>query len=144
MEQQPDRESRITLSCERDPLGMQRSKVDWKVGEAERRTALYFARYLAQEFRGFGFDQVEEAAWLTADKPLCERDLAGNYHHIGTTRMSENPRDGVVDTNCRAHGIANLYLAGTSVFPTGGHANPTLTIVALSIRLADHIRAQFQ
>jgi choline dehydrogenase-like flavoprotein len=56
--------------------------------------------------------------------------------------MAKDPRDGVVDENCRAHGVTNLYLAGCSVFPTGGHANPTLTILALAIRLADHLRAE--
>jgi choline dehydrogenase-like flavoprotein len=144
LEQEPNRESRITLSSKRDRLGMQQARVDWKIGELERRTALYFSRFLTQELRRLGLDQVEEAAWLTKRTPLCEGDLAGNYHHIGTTRMSESPRDGVVDQNCRVHGIANLYAVGTSVFPTGGHANPTLTIVALSIRLADHIREQLK
>jgi choline dehydrogenase-like flavoprotein len=61
---------------------------------------------------------------------------------MGTTRMSISPRDGVVDTNCRVHGVANLYLAGSSVFPCAGHANPTLTLVALSVRLAAHLREQ--
>jgi choline dehydrogenase-like flavoprotein len=60
-------------------------------------------------------------------------------HHMGTTRMSAHPDQGIVDTECRLHGIANLYLAGSSVFPSGGHANPTLTIVALALRLADHL-----
>jgi choline dehydrogenase-like flavoprotein len=61
------------------------------------------------------------------------------HHHAGTTRMSENPADGVVDANCRVHGVDNLYLAGASVFPTAGYANPTLTILALSLRLAGHL-----
>jgi choline dehydrogenase-like flavoprotein len=62
---------------------------------------------------------------------------SGGAHHMGTTRMHEDPRRGVVDANCRMHGLDNLFLAGSSVFPTGGYANPTLTIVAMSIRLAD-------
>ena len=64
-------------------------------------------------------------------------------HHIGTTRMSDDPRSGVVDANCRVHATDNLYVAGASVFPTSGHANPTLTILALSLRLADHLADQF-
>jgi choline dehydrogenase-like flavoprotein len=62
-------------------------------------------------------------------------------HHLGTTRMSASPEDGVVDADCKAHGITNLYIAGGSVFPTGGHANPTLVIVALALRLGDLLRA---
>ena len=75
------------------------------------------------------------AAGVTIAKQLLGRGL-------GTTRMSMHPADGVVNEECRAHGVDNPYLAGCSVFPTGGHANPTLTIVALAIRLSDHLRAQ--
>jgi choline dehydrogenase-like flavoprotein len=66
--------------------------------------------------------------------------LHGGWHHMGTTRMHENEREGVVDPVCRVHGITNLFIAGASVFPTGGYANPVLTTVALALRLADHIR----
>jgi len=70
--------------------------------------------------------------------------MFGNQHNIGTTRMHREPRSGVVDENCRVHGVANLYVAGSSVFPTEGTANPTLTIVALALRLADHIKDQLK
>ena len=63
-----------------------------------------------------------------------------NNHPMGTTRMHSDPKKGVVDENCRVHGISNLFMAGSSVFPTTGFANPTLTIVALAIRLADHLK----
>ena len=66
---------------------------------------------------------------------------AGTSHHMGTTRMHDDPRQGVVDWNSKVHGIANVYIAGSSVFPTGGYANPTLTIVAITLRLADHLKA---
>jgi choline dehydrogenase-like flavoprotein len=76
------------------------------------------------------------ATWL--DAPQVEREeLADTYHHAGTTRMSDDPTTGVVDTDCRVFGVDNLYVAGSSVFPTSGYANPTLTIVALAIRLSD-------
>jgi len=65
--------------------------------------------------------------------------IESSCHHIGTTRMHPDPKQGVVDQNCRVHGISNLHVAGSSVFPTSGHANPTLTIVALALRLADHL-----
>ena len=68
--------------------------------------------------------------------------LRGSRHHMGATRMSENPRTGVVDATCRVHGVANLYIAGSSVFASSGYANPTLTIVALALRLGDELRRQ--
>ena len=70
----------------------------------------------------------------------CVDALAGLPHYIGTTRMSDDPREGVVDRNCAVHGMENLYVAGSSVFPTAGQANPTLTIVALALRLANRLR----
>jgi choline dehydrogenase-like flavoprotein len=69
-------------------------------------------------------------------------EIVGGPHHLGTTRMSRRPADGVVDGNCRVHTVDNLYVAGSSVFTTGGHANPSLTILALAIRLADHLRSE--
>ena len=78
--------------------------------------------------------------WLFDDGALADEDLVGNYHHIGTTRMSADPRLGVVDANCGLHDSANMFIAGCSVFPTGGHANPTLTIVALALRLSAHLK----
>jgi choline dehydrogenase-like flavoprotein len=62
------------------------------------------------------------------------------HHHMGTTRMSEQPKTGVVDANCKVHGVDNLYIAGSSVFPTSGYANPTWTIIALALRLSDHLK----
>ena len=67
-------------------------------------------------------------------------NFSSRAHHLGTTRMSDSPLNGVVDSNCKVHGMSNLYVAGSSVFPTGGHANPTLTLVALTLRLADHLK----
>ena len=78
------------------------------------------------------------AAWLAGDD--WPADIVCGPHHIGTTRMSDDPASGVVDRNCRSHLLRDLYIAGSSVFPTGGHAPPTLTIVALAIRLAEHVR----
>ena len=67
-------------------------------------------------------------------------NFSSRAHHLGTTRMSDSPLNGVVDSNCKVHGMSNLYVAGSSVFPTGGHANPTLTLIALTLRLADHLK----
>jgi choline dehydrogenase-like flavoprotein len=73
---------------------------------------------------------------------LGDEPFTLSHHHLGTTRMHASPRCGVVDAECKVHGLGNLFVAGSSVFPTGGYANPTLTIVALAIRLADHLRAR--
>ena len=68
--------------------------------------------------------------------------VRGGAHHMGTTRMHDDPTRGVVDRNCKVHGIDNLYVTGGSIFPTSGAANPTLTIVALTLRLADHLKSR--
>jgi choline dehydrogenase-like flavoprotein len=144
LEQEPDPESRVTLSHEKDALGMNRAKVNWRIAEIERATARYFNTLIAGELKQLGLGQAKAEPWLTSNMPIGNEDLYGTYHHIGATRMSKDPHDGVVNENCRAHGVSNLYFGGCSVFPTGGHANPTLTIVALAIRLADHLRAQLR
>jgi choline dehydrogenase-like flavoprotein len=71
----------------------------------------------------------------------AQNTIAVGGHHIGIARMNKDPRLGVVDSHCRTHDIANLYIAGSAVFPTSGSANPTLTIVALAIRIADRLKA---
>jgi choline dehydrogenase-like flavoprotein len=73
------------------------------------------------------------------DETDWPQPVGGGSHHMGTTRMNDSPRQGVVDRNCRVHGIGNLYLAGSSIFPTSGVSNPTLTIIALTLRLADYL-----
>ncbi len=136
-EQVPNPESRVTLSDELDAFGVPRARLDWRLTEQDvdtiRRGQMFLAAELARaglgrmqlpEEEGFGWDQY----------------VLGGHHHMGTTRMALDPRKGVVDADCRVHGIENLYLAGSSVFPTGGFANPTLTLVALAARLADHVR----
>ena len=139
LEQEPDRDSRICLTEDADITGLRRVAIDWKIGPAERRTARFLSETLAQRFQAAGLGEVVAPDWLYKDTPLTGLDLAGNYHFLGATRMSETPETGVVDSNCRVFGSHNLYVVGASVFPTSGHANPTLTIVALALRLADHL-----
>jgi choline dehydrogenase-like flavoprotein len=142
LEQDPNPDSRVMLSAEKDGLGMWRAKVDWRISEIERRTARIFNGFIAQELKRLGYGETDASPWLTSNSPIGDDELYGTYHHIGTTRMSKHPRDGVVNEDCRSHGVQNLYFAGCSVFPTGGHANPTLTITALAVRLADHLRGR--
>ena len=144
-EQAPDPDSRVLLSDERDALGMPRVKLDWRLGELDVRSVEVLVRTLGQELERLGLGRVEPADWLSdpaggwRTDPLVSAHPIGGYHHMGTTRMSADPRHGVVDARARVHGLPNLYVAGSSLFPTGGWANPTLTIVALALRAADDI-----
>lgn len=132
-EQPPDPDSRVRLGEERDALGLPRPVVDWRIPEAVPRSLFRLHEVLGRELveRGVGRLEPGEPA------SLAYTDAS---HHLGTTRMSEAPADGVVDRDGRVHGVANLWVAGSSVFPSGGHANPTLTIVALALRLAARLR----
>jgi len=136
-EQAPNPDSRVTLSRERDSLGLNRVQLDWRLSPIDKYTIKRSQQLIAAEFEraGLGKLQIE----LT-DNDSSWQSLRGSYHHIGTTRISTNPRQGVVNEHCQVHGIHNLYIAGSSVFPTSGLSNPTLTIVALAIRLADRIK----
>jgi choline dehydrogenase-like flavoprotein len=141
IESAPDRDSRVSLTTERDPLGVPRAQLDWQLSELDRHSARRALEIVAAEFGRAGLGRVQ----ITFDENTRDwpADLAGGWHHMGTTRMSDSPRTGVVDRDCRVHGFANLYVAGSSVFPTPGSGTPTLTIVALALRLADHLRESF-
>jgi len=139
LEPAPNPESRILLADDRDALGLRRVKADWRYGDLERRTAGRLAGLVGAEFARVGIGRTRLEPWLRDDGEIDA--FAGLPHYIGTTRMSDDPREGVVDRNCAVHGMENLYVAGSSVFPTAGQANPTLTIVALALRLANHLRA---
>lgn len=144
-EQTPNPDSRITLSEDQvDEHGMPRAKVDLRFTEQDLRTivaahALFRERYQASGAGEFVYDEPGLIDYMS------NRFLNFNSgaHHIGTTRMATSPQTGVVNQDCRVYGTDNLYMAGSSVFPTGGHANPTLTIVALSIRLGQYIAGHF-
>lgn len=138
-EQQPNQNSRVLLGPERDQLGMREVVVDWRTLPEDKSKTVAILRLLATEIGHAGFGRLS-TAWSDAD--TWPADLFGNEHHMGTTRMHSDPSLGVVDENCRVHDLANLYVAGSSVFPTGGAANPTLTIVALTLRLASHLKGK--
>jgi choline dehydrogenase-like flavoprotein len=137
----PDPDSRVTLSAEKDALGLNRVKVDWRLGDQTKRTIDRTLEHIAMELSRAGVADV------TLDAPISEQgwpasfSQEGCWHHMGTTRMHDAPKLGVVDRNCRVHGIDNFYIAGSSVLPTAGGDFPTTTIVALSLRLADHVAA---
>ena len=136
-EQVPHRESRVYLGDEKDALGMRRAVLDWQLTELDktsmRRTQQYFAKHLMIKGWSRFLFRLDET-------PTFPKRLKGGCHHMGTTRMSHSPKTGVVDKHLKVHGVDNLYVAGSSTFPTGGAANPTLSIVALSLRLAEHLK----
>lgn len=139
VEPTPLPDSRVTLGTELDPLGMPRVRVDWRLGELEKRTIRRTQEILGEEMLQSGAGSVVVDA--PAENDAWPDNLAGCWHHMGTTRMHDDPRRGVVDAQCRVHGMENLYIAGSSVFPTCGSDMPTITIVALALRLADKIIA---
>ena len=142
MEQLPVPENRVYLSRELDQLGCRKVKIDWSIGELEKKTMVTFHLLLDAELKRQGIGElVSPITHVSRDSAVwpIQQDSS---HHMGTTRMGVNPRESVVDPNCKVHGLDNLYIAGSSIFPTGGYANPTATIAALTIRLADHIKTQ--
>jgi choline dehydrogenase-like flavoprotein len=135
-EQSPNPQSRILLSEQRDQLGMNAVQLDWRLSPMDTESAKRSQEILDQEFQNAGMGRLY--TMLDADTP--PQRIKGGWHHMGTTRMHVDPQQGVVDENSRIHGISNLFIAGPSVFPTSGYANPSLTIIALAVRLADHIK----
>ena len=139
-EQAPNPDSRVTLGPDRDAFGQNRVRLDWRLSPIDKHSVRRLLESLAIEIGRAGLGRLQTA--LGDDDAPWPDSLEGGNHHMGTTRMSRDPKTGVVDEDCRVHGVANLYIAGSSVFPTSGFANPTLTIVALALRLADHIRSR--
>jgi choline dehydrogenase-like flavoprotein len=134
--------NRITLEEERDALGMHRVRLHWRPGSLERVTVERTMQLLAEEIGRLDVGRVRINELLMEDDARWSENLSWFGHHLGTTRMSSGPASGVVDADCRIHGVRNVYVASGSVFPTSGFANPTLTIVALALRLADHLKAR--
>ena len=135
-EQTPNPNSRVKLATEKDRLGMPRIYVDWKTNELDLYTIEKSLEIIGEELdrKRFGCMQFD----ASSIQPVPQ-----GGHHLGTTRMTSDIKEGVVDKDCRVHGVDNLFIAGSSVFPTSSHANPTLTIVALAMRLASYLEHQF-
>jgi choline dehydrogenase-like flavoprotein len=140
-EQAPNPDSRVTLSTQRDALDLPRLKLDWRLTEQDRRSFYTNLHSLALEFGALGMGRLR---MNVTDRDEWPQPLSGGSHHMGTTRMNDDPLRGVVDRNCKVHSVDNLYVAGSSVFPTSGVSNPTLSIVALTLRLADHLKGRLQ
>lgn len=139
-EQAPNPNSRVTLSTERDALGVPRVRFNWQLTRLDKQTMRNLYTTLGREFGRCGIGRVQIRDWLLADDDTWPTLVSGGWHDMGATRMHRDPKQGVVDATCRVHGLGNLYLAGAGVFTTAGSANPTLTIVALALRLGDHLK----
>lgn len=142
-EQEPVAGNRISLGTEKDRFGAPRPILHWTRNAQDyrtvRETAMAFAKYCADA----DIARVRLPEWLLSDEGVFpEIGYIGGYHHMGGTRMAEAPAKGVVDSDCRIFGYDNIYVAGSSVFPSVGHANPTFTIIQLTLRLADHLRGR--
>jgi choline dehydrogenase-like flavoprotein len=130
----------VRLSQARDALGCRKLELHWHWSQQDMELTLKTQEWFARALEQAGLGRVERVRQADGSPHLARP--AGSHHLMGTTRMHNDPRQGVVDANCRVHGLSNVYVAGSSVFPTGGYANPTLTLVALALRLADHLKAQ--
>lgn len=140
-EQEPVAENRVELADEKDALGIPKVVLHWRKTETDIRTirmpARLFGEYLARTDSG----RVQLEDWVIDDRPPNEVPPGeGGYHHMGGTRMASTPFRGVVDRDCKVFGQENLYVAGSSIFPSGGYCNPTLSIVQLALRLGNHLR----
>jgi choline dehydrogenase-like flavoprotein len=141
IEQRPLSDSRVTLSEQKDALGLPLTKLAWKISEAEQRTIHVFAATVQSALR------ANSVRNLVIEPHVLELNGIGSsasdtYHMMGGTRMGEKPEDSVVDAGLKVHGYRNLYIASCSVFPTGGSSNPTFTLMALTLRLANRLRAR--
>ncbi len=141
VEQRPDRESRIRLSPETDPLGMRKAVLDWKISNEEHHSIRCYAQELDALFRRHSLATIpwnpsitaEDDAWLASDR-------LDTFHMMGGARMGTDPATSVVDSSLKVHGVRNLYIVSCAVFPTGGSSNPTFTMMALAFRLADQLK----
>lgn len=139
-EQSPNYNSRVRLSDTRDRLGLRRVVLDWQTTELDHRAVNALVDAMERECSRLQLGTVNKFDWVQNNE--WPKNLVGGPHHMGTTRMADDPHLGVVDRNAKVHSVDGLYIAGSSIFPTGGHANSTLTLLATTMRLCDHLKAQ--
>jgi choline dehydrogenase-like flavoprotein len=141
LEQSPNPLSRVTLGEQKDELGVPQANLNWAFTPLEKKSIRKIYEIIGQQAgeSGIGRVRLMEELWDPDDVALPVT-TSGGWHHMGTTRMSNDAKKGVVDADCKVHGIQNFFIAGSSCFTTGSAVNPTYTIVALSIRLADHVK----
>ncbi len=134
----PNPDSRVSLSEQKDRFGKPRVRLAWRLSERDKQNLFRMHEMVGNQLGSAGLGRLKME--LQEEQDGWPFDVHGSHHHMGTTRMSDDPKTGVVDRNCRVHGVDNLFVAGSSVFPISGQANPTMNLVALAVRLADHIK----
>jgi len=137
IEQSPNPNSRVVISDRRDALGSLVADLDWRLAEPDYRSYRKAQELLGAELAALGWGRLMPE---DVTPELVRSRVAGNYHNIGTTRMSSAPSDGVVDPDCRVHGVANLYVGGSSVFPSAGCSGPTMMIIGMALRMSEHLK----
>jgi len=143
IEQAPNPNSRVTIDTERDELGVPRAHLNWELTALDKKSVRRIFYILGRQMAIAGLGRMKLKDYLRDEKDDAFPDsTSGGWHHMGTTRMSDNPKNGVVDSNCQVHGINNLYVAGSGCYVTSAAPNPTLTLVALSIRLSDFVKSK--
>jgi choline dehydrogenase-like flavoprotein len=144
MEQAPNPNSRVMIDPRnKNELGMPSIVLDWKLRSIDKTSIRVMHQKIGLEVGKAGLGRLRMADWVVdGNDTQWPETLGGGWHHMGTTRMSESPEEGVVNGDCKVHNISNLYVAGSSCFATGGCANPTFTLVALSLRLAEYLKGQ--
>ncbi len=139
----PNRESRVFLDTEKDALGMPLASLHWKLSDLDKISIRKINTLVGQLAGAAGLGRVRLADFLHDQTDNSwPPETSGGWHHMGTTRMGTNVLNSVVDQNCKVHTVSNLYCAGSSCFPTGGAASPTMSLIALSLRLSDHLKKQ--
>jgi len=143
LEQAPNPNSRVTIDREKDSLGVPRFNLHWDLMELDIRSLRKIYEIFGVQVGKAGIGRVKmfEFLWQANDDEMLDT-LGGGWHHMGTTKMNDDPKQGVVDSNCQVHGLANLYVAGSACCATAGCANPTLNLVALSLRLSNYLKSQ--
>lgn len=141
-EQEPRFDNRVELGAQKDAFGMPRPILHWSKSVLDTKTPRVVTEMLGKYLASRGLGRVRVLDWVVGKAPFPDDDEIAGYHHMGGTRMAATAQTGVVDRDGKVFGQDNLYVAGSSVFPSGGHANPTLTIVQLALRLADHLAAE--
>lgn len=138
-EQAPNPNSRVDLANTKDAMGIPHVRLSWQLSESDKLSILKSNVIMGSELGRLGVGRLKINDWLLKENIEWPQLLSGGWHHLGVTRMHENPKKGVVDKNCKVHNVNNLFIGGSAVFTTSGVANPTLTIVALALRLANHL-----
>jgi hypothetical protein len=139
LEQEPMKESTITLSDDTDILGCKKVNINWKISEKTWQTTLFLSNYLRQQLKQLDLGELRIRSGVSGNNTLWANELSDVCHHMGGTRLSETKSDGVVNKDLQSWDHKNLFICSTSVFPTGSHSNPTLTLLALGCRLADFL-----